>query len=341
VDSMQQRLRTYLDERMKDLSRGLSELLVKPPALQDQAALIRFARHAERASEQVAILERLVEEASKTGSRTILLVVRGANLRGWAARGMPGPFQVKSLSLPVSPDDLLGRAVETAATVVETADAQPGNAAVAATLGSGTPSSMLAAPLWVKDRVVAVLYVDAMDDGPWQPESASLMASIAALSLEALPYRARYQRPELPPEALDAGETPVDETPAHSTEPPPDPTPAAAATVSVGGTEPRSIEPDPDSQEASDPEERRLHEEARRFAALLVSEIVLYNEKQLEEGRRNKDLYERLKDDIDRSYRMFEQRVSSKISGASRYFREEIVRALAKGDESAIRLPWD
>ncbi len=344
-DTIQQRLRSYLDERMNDLTRGLSELMVRTPAPPDQGSVVRFMRHAERSTEQLAILERLVEEAAGTGSRTILFVVKGGALRGWAARGMPGPFQVKSVSLPVTPDDLIGRAVESATPVVESPGERPGNAALATALGSDMPTSMLAAPLWVKDRVVALLYVDTVADGPWQPESALLMASVAALSLEALPYRTRYHRPELVSPAGESPE-PIDE----KTSPDPEPEPAGepsvplpplpAATMSVGG-EPQSIEPDPDPADAPDPEEQRLHEEARRFAALLASEIVLYNEKQLEEGRRNKDLYERLKDDIDRSYRMFEQRVSSKISGASRYFKEEIVRALAKGDESAIRLPWD
>ncbi|PYQ59926.1 MAG: hypothetical protein DMF53_17995, partial [Acidobacteria bacterium] len=41
-----------------------------------------------------------------------------------------------------------------------------------------------------------------------------------------------------------------------------------------------------------------LHEEARRLARLLVSEIKLYNEEQVEEGRRNRDIYERLREDI-------------------------------------------
>ncbi|HUF78792.1 MAG TPA: hypothetical protein VMR44_07750, partial [Thermoanaerobaculia bacterium] len=51
------------------------------------------------------------------------------------------------------------------------------------------------------------------------------------------------------------------------------------------------------------------HEEARRLARLLVSEIQLYNQDQVDEGRRNRDIYERLKDDIDRSRQLYEDRV--------------------------------
>ena len=87
-------------------------------------------------------------------------------------------------------------------------------------------------------------------------------------------------------------------------------------------------------------DERKLHEEARRFARLLVSEIVLYNERQVEEGRRQKDLYERLKEDIDRSKGMFDQRVNPKVRTSANYFYIELVRTLANGDESAIKVPW-
>jgi hypothetical protein len=49
--------------------------------------------------------------------------------------------------------------------------------------------------------------------------------------------------------------------------------------------------------------EHPAHEEARRLARLLISEIKLYNEEQVLEGRRSRDLYHRLKEDIDRSGR--------------------------------------
>jgi hypothetical protein len=78
------------------------------------------------------------------------------------------------------------------------------------------------------------------------------------------------------------------------------------------------------------------HEEARRLARLLVSEIKLYNEEQVEEGRRNRDLYERLKDDIDRSRQMYEERVDQRILNTTDYFYQELVRILAAGDSRAL-----
>jgi len=79
-----------------------------------------------------------------------------------------------------------------------------------------------------------------------------------------------------------------------------------------------------------------LHEEARRLARLLVSEIKLYNEDQVEEGRHNRDLYHRLKDDIDRSRQIYEERVHESVRGTTDYFQQELIRSLAGGDPRAL-----
>ena len=82
----------------------------------------------------------------------------------------------------------------------------------------------------------------------------------------------------------------------------------------------------------------RKHDEARRFARLLVSEIKLYNEAKVEQGRKNKDLYERMKEDIDRSRQMYDERIPDDVRKASNYFYEELVRILADGDSGALGL---
>ena len=60
-------------------------------------------------------------------------------------------------------------------------------------------------------------------------------------------------------------------------------------------------------------EEKRYHNEARRFARLLVSEIKLYNEQKVREGRDAGDLYNRLREDIDRSRQMYDKRVAPPV----------------------------
>jgi hypothetical protein len=84
--------------------------------------------------------------------------------------------------------------------------------------------------------------------------------------------------------------------------------------------------------------ENALHDEARRLARLLVSEIKLYNEEQVLEGRRNRDLYVRLKEDIDRSRQIYDERVHESVRTTTDYFHQELVRSLAGGDARALGL---
>ncbi len=79
-----------------------------------------------------------------------------------------------------------------------------------------------------------------------------------------------------------------------------------------------------------------LHEEARRLARLLVTEIKLYNEEQVDQGRRGGDVYRRLQEDIDRSRQIFEDRIDSQIRAENDYFKEALVRILAGGDENLL-----
>jgi hypothetical protein len=85
-------------------------------------------------------------------------------------------------------------------------------------------------------------------------------------------------------------------------------------------------------------EETKKHDEARRFARLLVSEIKLYNESKVEQGRRNRDLYERLKEDIDRSRQMYDERIGEDVRKSSNYFYDELVRVLADGNAEILGL---
>jgi hypothetical protein len=83
-------------------------------------------------------------------------------------------------------------------------------------------------------------------------------------------------------------------------------------------------------------EERRLHNDARRFARLLISEIKLYNEQKVAEGRSEHDLYDRLREYIDRSREMYDKRVKAEVAARYDYFHGELVNTLAEGDVSKL-----
>lgn len=115
--------------------------------------------------------------------------------------------------------------------------------------------------------------------------------------------------------------------------------PAPAMTAAISIETPAIPMPEP-SRRLSGPlavpvgDERK--EEARRFARLLISEIKLYNERAVLEGREGGNLYRRLKEDIDRSRHMYNERIPADVRNGTDFFQEELVRILADGRAEAL-----
>ena len=110
------------------------------------------------------------------------------------------------------------------------------------------------------------------------------------------------------------------------------PEPAVVETVSAAPVKSRFSDRNVDLPIEVSEDERRLHNDARRFARLLVSEIKLYNEQKVKEGRQAHDLYDRLREAIDRSRDMYDKRVQPPVAAKFDYFHYEIVNTLAEGE---------
>ena len=79
-------------------------------------------------------------------------------------------------------------------------------------------------------------------------------------------------------------------------------------------------------------EDADIHRKAQRFARLLVDEIKLYNQAKVSEGKQNRDLYQRLRDDIEKSRATYENRFGSTPAASGNYFTQELIRVLADND---------
>ena len=89
---------------------------------------------------------------------------------------------------------------------------------------------------------------------------------------------------------------------------------------------------------AADPEsdDQKAHADARRVARLLVSEIKLYHEDELREGRQYSDIYNRLRREIDLGREAYTHRVPGFVLASHDYFHEEVVRILGENDLSRM-----
>ena len=89
-------------------------------------------------------------------------------------------------------------------------------------------------------------------------------------------------------------------------------------------------------RENEGPHERgdRLQRNVQQFSRRLVSEIKLYNESRVADGRKNHDLYDQLREEIDRSRKTYD-----KASGTFEdrdYFHDAVVEILCDGDPNVL-----
>ncbi|MGD0413813.1 MAG: hypothetical protein ABSA80_00530 [Terriglobales bacterium] len=111
--------------------------------------------------------------------------------------------------------------------------------------------------------------------------------------------------------------------------------PALAEPLPVGHAE-TAATPETPPVAAISPEDQEVHRKAQRFARLLVDEIKLYNQAKVGEGRKNKDLYDRLKEAIEKSRGTYQKRYGHTVAASGNYFQHEIIRSLAEDDLSIM-----
>ncbi|MGA2814361.1 MAG: hypothetical protein ABSG16_23430 [Candidatus Acidiferrum sp.] len=126
--------------------------------------------------------------------------------------------------------------------------------------------------------------------------------------------------PELP---YDSGNKSLPHAPLHDVAPP-------AALSSDAG-----LADDFDINRLS-PEEQELHRRANRVAKVSMQDIKMLRPEQVKQGRENRDLCIRLKDDIEKAHREYDRRFKPIMDHPVDYFYRWMVEILAEGDAHAL-----
>lgn len=306
---------------------------------------------------QAEVLNTLVSRAADFAPRVVLFVVKGTSALGWAARGFQegiGDNAIRGLSVSLQSNTVLSAAINAQQLFCGSPDEQPDNDALLSRLGTLRPERALTIPLKVRGKSAAVLYADSGISGAdvINVEAIELLVNTAGFVIELTSLRTRAG--DAAPKAEAARPKPT--VPARTSGPLPATPPSEAAqrpvvSEAVASPEPQAITRQPVEKPVEKPpekittgplrgasleDEEKQHNDARKFARLLVSEIKLYNEGKVVEGRRNHDLYDRLKEDIDRSRQMYDRRVSPDVAAKFDYFYDELINTLAEGDPGKL-----
>ena len=311
--------------------------------------LLKAISSIHQATAQKEILAALLDGVSGFCSRTALFVVRSGSAVGWQGRGFSNPDAVKNFAL--------GMNSSFAAKALQEKKIQSGPSAgmdkhFLDAVGAPEQDQALMLPLVLKEKVAGLLYADAgPKGGKLDAAAVEMLVLSAGLWLEVVTLRrsstgtapaqegmveqapvSAKTEPVAVQQATPAVVAPPVAVPVTAPEPEPPKAMAAAAAASPVQTPPREAPPSADGG-MSDEE---VHKKAKRFAKLLVDEIKLYNKDKVAEGRKKKDLYTRLKEDIDKSRATYDKRYGKTAAAEARYFDQEIVRILAENDKSLL-----
>ena len=321
--------------------------------------LLRAVSLIQAGSTQREILKALLEGAIQYSERAALFVVKAGSATGWQSRGFSDNDAIKDFPLDVTSGLAAAALQERSAQDGDTAQLDP---RFVEQFGNPSDSRALVLPLLLKDKVAALIYSDAGTDGG-KLDSAALELLVVATGawLEVSSLRKQASKdtgdsvsaPRSEPAASAAAPAFVDPfagtVPRHAASAPPAAEMSAAAEAAPAEEQAEAEAPvvamaaaaaggssAVDPMAGLSPEDADVHRKAQRFARLLVDEIKLYNQAKVSDGRKHKDLYDRLKEDIDKSRATYNKRYGSTAAASGEYFKHELVRSLAEDDLSVM-----
>jgi hypothetical protein len=202
-------------------------------------------------------------------------------------------------------------------------------------LRAQTAAASLSAALDVLSRFIAV----SLQPGVRSPLEAEI-ARISSAAAVAEPEPAAAPPAAKPSKAAAPKPKAVEPPP-----PPPEPEPAVVPETLVAVPEPEEefaapaaashVEEEFNVNRLS-AEEQELHRRANRVAKVSMQDIKMLHPEQVRLGRENKDLCNRLRDDIDKAHREYDRRFKPIMDHPVDYFYRWMVEILAEGDPNLL-----
>jgi hypothetical protein len=318
--------------------------------------LLAAVAQVQTANGQRDILHALLDQAAGFCARSAVFVVKPDSIAGWQAIGFPDDDAVRDFTLDSSAPLLRKVLQERAPSTGYTTEM---DTPFLDAFGAPVNGECHLLPLFLKDKLAAVLYADAGGaDASCERASLDLLVRFTSIWLEVQAARkashpgddagdaASETLASAPPETAKAAaaglSTDAPES-GHAVTSSHEPKRASAhvhAQTSAAAAAPARVmekqvetAPAPPAMSAADAD---THKKAQRFARLLIDEIKLYNKGKLEEGAKQRDLYDRLRDDIDKSRATYTKRYGTTAAASGDYFIQELIRSLAQGDASLL-----
>jgi len=270
------------------------------------AALNEFVKKIASASNQLLLIGSIIEGINRFCDRAALFLLRDDKLVGWRGKGFSGENgqisdeELKRIFFSLSANTVLKSVIETKKPYLGDPLHKPDDFLIYNRLGGGKPKKILVMPFFVKGKPQAVIYADSLAGAPIKAKIIEILATVGELSLDMLPIRQKLLAKIKTQEFVEDTEV-----------------------------EQRAFERSDEFEKTSAPVKDN---DPERYARVIINDIILYNKKVVEDGIKNKNLYEVLKETLLQAKELYLRRSSD-----LRYFEEQMVNMLAKGDRRALK----
>lgn len=262
------------------------------------------------------VFRALLEGAAMAAPRSAIYLFRKGVLKGWLCIGYPEEAvrRFRALELPAG-TIWPSRLAETGQPPFAVRSVE--DAAGAPDFGQAESSECIGRAVRVTGKTLAVLTLEREGgENPWIPSALGLLVEAAQLRLELDLARRKLAK-------AAAMHSPA-AAPEMSSTPEPEPAPAeeeASPAMELASTTPEIAGSEDPARSA-----------ARRFARLVATDIRLYNEESVILGRRNRDLANRLKEEIARGRETFLRRFPELGEDGDVILQDAFIQVLAAGD---------
>lgn len=287
------------------------------PATEKTRILYATINKIEQGKSQTDIISTFIEGANKFLSRVCVFVIKENNFVGWYSKGFTGSSDITDTSIrlvivPLTANTVLKDVAESGLTFIGTPADHPENWILLNRFGGKRPQEIIAVPMNIKNKVMAVFYGDQVPTNNKIDckEELEILTKFATMTIDLLPIREKLIAKERTKEISEV----------------PPPLPEVEKVVPTTPVVPMISK-----------EEEEWHKSAKRLAKVLVSDIMLYHAEEVEIGRREGNIYKRLRDVIERSKETFRERVKPQVLEKIDYLYEELVRTVCEGNHNLLK----
>ncbi len=293
------------------------EVELTKPATERIRLIYSTINKMEQGKSQTDIISTFIDGTSKLLSRVCVFVIKDNNFVGWYSKGFTGSSDITDTSIrlvivPITANTVLKDVAESGLTFIGTPADHPENWILLNRFGGKRPQEIIAIPMNIKNRIMAVFYGDHVPTNNRIDckEELEILTKFATMTIDLLPIREKLIAKERTKEIVE---------------------------VSPPLPEVEKIVPQTPVVPIIGKEEEEWHKSAKRLAKVLVSDIMLYHAEEVELGRREGNIYKRLKDVIERSKETFRERVKPQVLEKIDYLYEELVKTVCDGDHNLLK----